>query len=85
MQEYWTEQMAYRESILSMHKAAEKEQKRETGTKEYDSDGFSVLSGTTFTSSSDVATSETSSDDRYRQARRDRARGQSTGNVRYAR
>ena len=80
MQEYWTEQMAYRQSILSMHKAAEKEQIRESQRRQEDSDGHSVISGTTYISSDTSSTGEHS----RRQSRRERGRGQSMGNLRYA-
>lgn len=83
MHEYWTEQLAYRQSILSLHKAAEKEQMREASRKrESDIDGRSVLSGSTYTSSD--APSEASSIDRYRRQRRgEHHRGQSEGSIRY--
>lgn len=80
MHEYWTEQMAYRQSILSLHKAADKEQSKEARRRKYEhNDGQSVLSGTTYTSS------DASSLDSYRQPAHGHRRGQSEGYIRFAR
>lgn len=94
MQEYWSEQMSYRRSILSMHLAAEKDrqedERRANRESRHAMDSASQYSGTIY-SSADTASSEASSEGYEQQRRRatreerERLKALNVGELRYAR